>query len=595
MQHARNYPKIFLLAMVMVFLLFMNLALGLSAGSAPALAAPGPGWAEQTPFPGGEDLLAIDAVDSNTAWAVGDAGTILRTGDGGQTWEKQVSNIPPAIDKIDAVNGSVAWANAALVIINTNDGGKTWVPHYGSVAIFRAVPLQEYLDTVSLGGIAAIDASTAWATVSYVFKIPTGNYLFPFSYVNASTIWKTTDGGDSWTMQLYSLVPQRVGNIVAIDAQRLWAVGGDFTAYPFIPALYSLRSNDSGATWSVQNAGTETNEVTYISVADPDAAWIYSSGPFVRKTIDGGNTWQVFSQFDPNITAAIAGIAAADANNAWVFGYTYTDPGSLKGVIEKTIDGGQAWTTQLSGAPRINGMIALDSLTAWAVGDNGVIFKTTDGGDTKPVVLSVSPQTASWGDQVTITGLRFGATQGSSFVAGVENPADYVSWSNTQIVVKVPVGASGGVPVIVTTAAGSSNAGSLTVIPAMSVTSVTPNWANTGTDVEVTIAGTGFASDAVVSLKSGATVISPTSTTFVSATQLTSKFSLTDAAVGTYDMIVSNPGGYSATLAGGFSVTAPSPCGFGSGLGMLMLGISLGLLSLAGSVRMKRKCRRAHR
>jgi len=156
-------------------------------------------------------------------------------------------------------------------------------------------------------------------------------------------------------------------------------------------------------------------------------------------------------------------------------------------------------------------------------------------------------------------------------------------------VVKVPAGTSGKVDVVVTTPAGNSNLGSLTVIPGISITSVTPNWADTGTEVEVAIAGTGFNADAVVSLKSGDMIINPTSTTRVSGTQLTSKFGLTSAAVGTYDVIVSNPGGDSATLAGGFSVTAPSPCGFGSGLGMLMLGISLGLLTLAGSRGMRRK------
>ena len=78
MQSLRNYPKIILLAMVMVFLLFTNLALGLLPASSLAVASPGPGWVEQTPFPGGQNLNAIDAVDSNTAWAVGDYGTLLR-------------------------------------------------------------------------------------------------------------------------------------------------------------------------------------------------------------------------------------------------------------------------------------------------------------------------------------------------------------------------------------------------------------------------------------------------------------------------------------------------------------------------------------
>ena len=74
-----------------------------------------------------------------------------------------------------------------------------------------------------------------------------------------------------------------------------------------------------------------------------------------------------------------------------------------------------------------------------------------------PVVDSVSPPEGPPGTPVTIKGTNFGDTQGTSYVTfnGVQ-ATQYLSWSDTEIVVIVPEGATTG-PVEVVTAAGGSN------------------------------------------------------------------------------------------------------------------------------------------
>jgi photosystem II stability/assembly factor-like uncharacterized protein len=595
MQGSKNYRRVIMLAMVMAFLLFMSLAFGILPPGGKAIAASPSGWIDQTPFPNGENLNDISAIDINTAWAVGANGTILKTLNGGQTWSQQASNQGQTLTHLSAVDSQVAWAAGSppdaietfgsyAVVLSTSDGGNNWAAHDAVKTQFRDVPyFGPYISSMEVAGLAAADASTAWVTINYYLLIP--NPFYPPSYLSSfeiCAIWKTLDGGSNWTMQYSTNWWASLGKIYATDANTVWAAGRitNFSMDGLLANIL-LKSTDGGTTWQSQNPGP--NAQSFFSVADSQNAWTISNGA-ILKTSDGGTSWTSVALHLPFEPFAPAVLSVVDANVAWIQGY---DPGNpTLSMIAKTIDGGQTWTPQFSATTAyLHGLSSVNPTVAWAVGDGGTIFKTTDGGDARPDVLSVSPASATWGDQVSITGVDFGATQGSSTVAGV---TDYVSWSDTQIVVKVPAGTSGVVPVVVKTAAGTSNPGSLTVIPAMSVTSITPNWADTGTEVEVTIAGTGFASDAVVSLKSGETVINPASTSFVSATQLISRFTLKDAAVGTYDVIVSNPGGFSATLAGGFSVTAPSPCGFGSGMGMLVLGLSLGLLSLAGSLRMSR-------
>ena len=93
---------------------------------------------------------------------------------------------------------------------------------------------------------------------------------------------------------------------------------------------------------------------------------------------------------------------------------------------------------------------------------NAVRLEITSG----PYLSSVSPTRVKPGDLLTLTGSNFGRTRGSSYVLFTPNvwptaSSDYVSWSATRIVVKVPAGAqSGDVKVVV----GSQSSGTKRII-----------------------------------------------------------------------------------------------------------------------------------
>ena len=99
----------------------------LAASAGLAQVAINPGWHSQTPLPNGKTLRAVAALDVNTAVAVGDGGTILRTTDGGVTWNTQVS---PTTANLHAIAFSGARTGAAVgaggTILWTNDGGVIW-------------------------------------------------------------------------------------------------------------------------------------------------------------------------------------------------------------------------------------------------------------------------------------------------------------------------------------------------------------------------------------------------------------------------------------------------------------------------------------
>jgi hypothetical protein len=101
---------------------------------------------------------------------------------------------------------------------------------------------------------------------------------------------------------------------------------------------------------------------------------------------------------------------------------------------------------------------------------------------------------------------------------------------------------------------------SLTIsAPAPTVSSITPNsGANTGSVSITDLAGTGFQTDATVTLRrSGQIDITTTGITVVSPTSIICTFNLSGATVGLWDVVVTNPDVQSGTLSGAFSVGAP--------------------------------------
>ena len=87
-------------------------------------------------LPGQPDLAAIDFVDDQVGWLVGEEGHIRNTTDGGQTWTEQ-NVLPFNLESVQCVDGDRAWilsepaqsaAGEALgrVLFITSDGGVTW-------------------------------------------------------------------------------------------------------------------------------------------------------------------------------------------------------------------------------------------------------------------------------------------------------------------------------------------------------------------------------------------------------------------------------------------------------------------------------------
>ena len=114
-----------------------------------------------------------------------------------------------------------------------------------------------------------------------------------------------------------------------------------------------------------------------------------SSGTSVsEEALAGPVGWTLLRQFPPRdqvITSRLLGlneVQMIDADTAWVIG---TD-----GAIGKTTDGGSTFKLQKSGtAINLTGGWFIDASNGWAVGTAGTVLRTADGGDTWEILPSV--------------------------------------------------------------------------------------------------------------------------------------------------------------------------------------------------------------
>ena len=186
------------------------------------------------------------------------------------------------------------------------------------------------------------------------------------------TIWHTGDGGLTWAAQK-SGTDSTLSAIFFIDSQTGWTVGKDGVI---------LHTADGGQNWIRQESPVDFfhRDVFFVTVSK---GWIASEQTHILYTEDGGKTWQV--QYSDEIYNLV-GIAFSDEMHGWTvgeYGFTY-----------HTGDGGKNWEHQ-AGYFRVSDytgdietgvflfdVIALDAMTALAVGADGVVTKTVNGGKT---------------------------------------------------------------------------------------------------------------------------------------------------------------------------------------------------------------------
>lgn len=141
-----------------------------------------------------------------------------------------------------------------------------------------------------------------------------------------------------------------------------------------------FHTKDGGQSWMLQKSGT-TKPLSDIYFADSQHGWAVSSLSTYLRTTNGGDTWQSGLIVNNYWT----GVFFINDQQGWMVGFEPATSDSVAGRILYSDDGGVSWTLQKRAVYRlldIQFVESSDGLNGWAVGDNGTILHSPDGGKT---------------------------------------------------------------------------------------------------------------------------------------------------------------------------------------------------------------------
>ncbi|MDH6254088.1 photosystem II stability/assembly factor-like uncharacterized protein [Chryseobacterium sp. H1D6B] len=358
----------------------------------------------------------------NVGLIVGD-NTILRSDDYGITWNT-INSYGYSLNSINFINDNTVFVSGQTQILKSTDKGATFPVNKNIYGV--SVKMMVFTDVNTAHAacfdgriIKTVDGGDNWITTSSDSSSSNNYYsiVFPsqnvgFANKGFGSMFKTTDGGQTWTELPYSVYHAETYGMQFFDENNGFTVGQNGAVYKttdggtswqwisptsiygynndinlnglyFFDSQNAVCVGNNGRIIKTQNGGTSwTNYSPTYDVINElhfvNASKAYSKtnmGEFF-KTQDGGNSWQKV-QYPPH--QSYSGGFIFPSENV---GYSI---GTNQGLVYKTIDGGMTWTSStLIPYESLYSLSFLNENVGFVSGgynDSG-IFKTTDGAAT---------------------------------------------------------------------------------------------------------------------------------------------------------------------------------------------------------------------
>ena len=244
------------------------------------------------------------------------------------TLTPQTSGTTRGLIAVSPVNSRVVWASGrGGTFVVTVDGGQTW----------RAgvVPGAEALQFRDVQGVSD--------RVAYLLSIGNGT---------DSRIYKTTDGGATWTMQFQNQNPDAFYDCFAFWTSKRGIAHSDSVNGRF-PDLRTI----DGTTWqdigdnlpaALPGESSFASSGTCVAAQGKNNAWIVTGGASpsrVLATRDGGDTWTAYnSPLRGSPSAGIFTVAFRDAFHGMIGGGDLDPTAPPFDQTATSSDGGKTWT-----------------------------------------------------------------------------------------------------------------------------------------------------------------------------------------------------------------------------------------------------------
>lgn len=347
---------------------------------------------------------------------------LYKSSNGGIDWKPIHVNVP-----FDSTQVRVIGASSDRVYVS--GGGALFFTNNAGLSFISISPPSDTMTSADFTNIA----------------VHPDNPEILFLPLRGTGIAYSEDGGRNWSLRNNGILNIHV-NLLAVDPVDLSVVYASSTG-----GAGTFRSDDFGESWVRLNEGGIVHpwgdELT-VDPVDGDNVWYISDVPYIHKSTDRGNTWEILgnpydrSNFNFCSVYAIAqssdgsvmyalnngfGIyKSTDDGRSWEFlhqsevDYTYsivvhpTNPDIVYSgyspkpfqdfaMILRTMDGGESWETVLE-VPGSTGIVSVaidpndpDVIYAGSTGTGGQIYKSTDGGDSWSKLNECFTMCTVWG------------------------------------------------------------------------------------------------------------------------------------------------------------------------------------------------------
>lgn len=207
---------------------------------------------------------------------------------------------------------------------------------------------------------------------------------FPSSQVGyavgwSGSIYKTTDAANNWVkLTLPGNLTSRNYNGCYFWSDTEGIVVGGNEANDAIQTI--IKTSDGGQSWNIvkDNIGPWLHQVEFIS---PSIGYASGDNGTLLKSTDGGNSWSALSVPGNLQSRHLSDIYLFDANTVVAVGGRLRND-SIQTIV-KTTDGGANWSIVTDKvASMLHAVEFHAASTGFAVGNDGVVLKSTDQGST---------------------------------------------------------------------------------------------------------------------------------------------------------------------------------------------------------------------
>ncbi len=340
------------------------------------------------PYRGGRSTAATGFLNDSDRWLMGTTGGgVWETDDNGVTW-RNISDgyFGGSIGAVAvaASDPNVIYVGEGSMDIRGNtssgrgawksmDGGRTWtsigLPDAGQIGRIEVHPRDHDLVYVAALGhpfgknpergiFRSRDGGETWDHVlalndstgasDLAMDMTNARILYagmwrgerkPWALISGAEeggVYKTTDGGDTWT-KLGGGLPEGIVGKVGVtispaDPDRVWAI---IEAEPD-GGVY--RSDDAGATWERTNSDNNLRQrawyYTHVQADPADPNTVYALNTSLYRSVDGGTTFEVIP------------VPHGDVHDLWIHP---DNPNRMvvanDGGAQVTVNGGETWST----------------------------------------------------------------------------------------------------------------------------------------------------------------------------------------------------------------------------------------------------------